>query len=52
VAEVINPKDIYKCAVMHNVLPFALNPNDLSWCGIAFPLGHRDEMVQTVAKFV
>jgi len=41
VIETIDPKKVYQCSVIHNVVPYSLNPSDKSWCGIAFPYGDR-----------
>jgi len=37
---------------MHNILPFALNPQDTSWCGIAFPLGNRETVANITIKSI
>jgi len=39
VIETIDPKKIYQCSAIHNVVPYSLNPSDKSWCGVAIPYG-------------
>jgi hypothetical protein len=35
--ELLDAKKIYKCSIRYNMVPFANNPTDNSWCGLAFP---------------
>jgi hypothetical protein len=44
IVETLNIKKIYKCAVRHNMVPFSTDPQDMSWCGIAFPYGSRESL--------
>lgn len=37
VVEIIDTKKIYKCAIWYNIVPFATDRRDNSWCGIGFP---------------
>lgn len=50
--EIIDPKNIYKCSVYQNVIEFANNPVDLSWCGIAFPYGSKDSSSSLTIKYI
>lgn len=40
--EIINPDTIYKCQIWHNILPFSVNPDDKSYCGIGFGDGLKE----------
>jgi len=50
--DMIDPKKIYKCSIYHNIVEFATNPIDLSWCGIAFPYGNRSDSSSLTIKSI
>jgi len=47
---ILETNKIYKCSVLHNVIPFATDPSNNSWCGVGFPYGARDVMTQINVK--